>query len=253
MITRKRQYLGWLVAIVGLFSLQLMGQDAAPVADEVAQSGTGFIDIVFGSGIIQMLIWSVIFLTSFATLAFIVDGALAVKREKLLPMAVVGGVQASLDEGDLGQAVAICEQNPGPLSNILLAGFGNIHEGYEVIQESVAAATDLESEKIMQRINYLNLTGQIAPMLGLLGTVTGMVGAFETMGAGVASDPAQLALDISGALYTTVFGLIIAVPSLLAFTIYKNLATKVLLESEATVLDLLKILRGAEVEEEDEY
>ena len=52
-----------------------------------------------------------------------------------------------------------------------MVGFANITEGYEVIQEAVASATEIENEKLMQRINYLNLCGQIAPMLGLLGTV----------------------------------------------------------------------------------
>lgn len=228
------------------------GQQAAGAPDEGGDVSTkpGFVDIVFGGGIVNTLIWCVIFLASFATIALIIDGALAVKREKLLPPTVVSGVRDSLDEGDLGEAIAVCETNPGPLSNILMAGFSNINEGYEVIQESVTAATDLESEKIMQRINYLNLCGQIAPMLGLLGTVTGMVRAFGGLAeAGPARDR-MLAEAISGALWTTVVGLLIAVPALLAFTIYKNLATKVLLESEATVLDLLKILRGAEVEEE---
>ena len=194
-----------------------------------------------------------IFLTSFATLAFVVDGALNVQRGKMLPGHVVTGVRASLDGGDLGVSIAICEQNPGPLSNILMAGFTNISEGFEVVQEAVVKATDLESEKIMQRITYLNLRGQMAPMLGLLGTVTGMVSAFGSLA--TASGPTKdklLAMAISTALWTTVAGLLVSVPALLAFTIYKNLATKVLLESEATVLDLIKILRNAEVEDEGE-
>ncbi len=240
---------GWVVA-----QDEALGDDPAVTEEAAAvdEGAPGFTKIVFGEGLVNTVIWMVIFLASFATLALMVDGALAVRRDKLLPSQVVHGVRQSLDEGDLGQAIAVCEQNPGPLSNILIAGFSNINEGYEVIQESVTAATDLESEKIMQRINYLNLCGQIAPMLGLLGTVTGMVRAFATLSESGPMRDQMLALAISTALWTTVCGLLIAVPALLAFTIFKNLATKVLLESEATVLDLLKILRSAEVEEEYE-
>ena len=185
-------------------------------------------------------------------IALVVDGILQTKRDKILPVHVVEGVRASLDEGDLGNAVAICEQNPGPLSNILMAGYSNITDGFDVVQDAVAAARDMESEKILQRINYLNLCGQIAPMLGLLGTVTGMVRAFGSLADAGAMKDQLLALAISGALWTTVAGLLISVPALLCFTIFKNLATKVLLETEATVLDLIKILRNAEVEDEDE-
>jgi biopolymer transport protein ExbB len=212
----------------------------------------GFVDIVFLSGPIAVLIWLLIFSSSFAMIALIVDGVLQTKRDKILPVHVVEGVRAALDEGDLGNAVAICEQNPGPLSNILMAGYSNITDGFDVVQDAVAAARDMESEKILQRINYLNLCGQIAPMLGLLGTVTGMVRAFGSLADAGAMKDQLLALAISGALWTTVAGLLISVPALLGFTIFKNLATKVLLETEATVLDLIKILRNAEVEDEDE-
>lgn len=260
----------WLAVFILFFSLATVGPvsyaqeaAAAPAAavasDSESSSGISFFEVVFKQGILNLFIWLLIFGTSFATIAFVIDGLLIVRREKILPSHVVFGVREALDEGDLGTAIQICETNPCQLSNILMAGFGNIAEGYEVIQEAVTAATDLESEKIIQRISYLNLCGQIAPMLGLLGTVIGMVQAFGVLGNGETVDKdTKLAEAIHVALYTTVFGLIISVPAILAYTIYKNLATTRLLESEATVLDLIKTLRGAEVEgdddeDEDEY
>lgn len=250
----------WSMLVVLLASGMIaMAQDAAPApaagadpAAEIAGDG-GFVDILLAGGPVGIIIWGMIILASFATIALIVDGAITTRREKILPANLVAGVRASLDEGDLGGAMATCEHNPGPLSNILMTGFSNISDGYEVVQEAVAAATDLESEKILQRINYLNLCGQIAPMLGLLGTVTGMVKAFKTLGE--TTGPMRdrlLSLSISTALWTTVAGLLISVPALLAFTLYKNMATRVLLECEATVLDLIKILRNAEVDDEDD-
>ncbi|HAR66981.1 MAG TPA: hypothetical protein DCR55_12310 [Lentisphaeria bacterium] len=225
-------------------------EGAAPVAEE---TGVGFKQIVLEGGMVNTLIWGLIFLSSFAMIWFLVDGVMQTKRDKILPAHVVDGVRTSLDEGDLDGAIATCEQNPGPLSTILMAGFDNIEEGYEVVQESVGAATDLESEKLFQQINYLNLCGQIAPMLGLLGTVTGMVSAFAGLAsASGAAKAAMLAQSISIALWTTVSGLLIAVPALLGYALCKNLATRLLLESQATVLDLIKILRSAAVEEEYE-
>jgi biopolymer transport protein ExbB len=247
------------IAFVALATtLPTLAQDAAaaaPAAEAAAPAsgGPGFSDIVLKGGAVNLLIWLMIFTASIATLAFIIDGIMQVKRDKLLPTHVVEGVRASLDEGDLDGAIATCEENPGPLSTILIAGFDNIAEGFEVVQESVSAATDLESEKLMQRINYLNLCGQIAPMLGLLGTVTGMVKAFAGLASATgAAKATQLANAISIALWTTVTGLLIAVPALLGFALCKNMATRILLETQATVLDLIKILRGAEVEDHDE-
>ncbi len=228
----------------------------APAAGEPAPSNDegspGFAKIVFGMGFVNLFIWILIFLTSFATIAFMIDGMLQTRREKILPPFLITGVRDALDEGDLDAAIHICETNPCQLSNILMAGFTNITEGFEVVQDSVSAATDIESERIIQRIGYLNLCGQIAPMLGLLGTVTGMVKAFDGLATAGASKDKDLALAISTALWTTVSGLLIAVPALLSFTIYKNIATTRLLESEATVLDLIKVLRGAEVDDGEE-
>ena len=259
----------WLAVIALFFSLStttiVYAEDDADKSEETSgggeterEVGNSFFDIVFKKGVINLLIWLMIFGTSFATIAFVIDGLLVVRREKILPSHVVFGVREALDEGDLGTAIQICETNPCQLSNILMAGFGNIAEGYEVVQDAVTAATDLESEKIIQRISYLNLCGQIAPMLGLLGTVVGMVQAFGTLESAKADKDKMLAGAISVALWTTVSGLIISVPAILAYTIYKNLANTRLLESEATVLDLIKTLRGAEVEsdedeEDDEY
>ncbi|MDD4097285.1 MAG: MotA/TolQ/ExbB proton channel family protein [Lentisphaeria bacterium] len=228
----------------------LFAQDAAPEATEAAAAGVSLWDILYGGSIVNLLIWLGLFGTSFFMLWLAIDAFIKVKRDKLIPTGVVNGVRDSLSQGDLGTAVATCDTNPGPLSNILRSAFENINDGYEVVQQAVSSSTDLESEKLMQRVNLLNICGQIAPMLGLMGTVTGMVAAFAGLANATGAAKAKLlAQSISTALWTTCIGLIIAVPALLFFTYYKNLATRILLETEATVLDLIKVLRNAEVEQ----
>ncbi|MCJ8332122.1 MAG: MotA/TolQ/ExbB proton channel family protein [Lentisphaeria bacterium] len=236
-----------------IFAQEGTGKVGGEAAETAATSSPGFTQIVFNGNIVNTLIWGMIFLTSIVTCAFIVDGIIQTRRDKILPFHIIQGVRDALEGGDLNSAINICEGNPSQLSSILMAGFSNIQEGYEVVQESVTAATDIESEKILQRISYLNLCGQIAPMLGLLGTVTGMVSAFGGLAkASGASKDKILAESISIALWTTVCGLLVSVPALLSYTIFKNFATRLLLESEATVLDVIKTLRGAEVDEEEE-
>ena len=236
-------------------SLLLAGEaleKAGSALADASPASPGFWDIVYGGHPVNLLIWIMIALTSFATLWLAIDGLISIKREKLLPGHVVDGVREALTDGDLGAALETCEANPSPMSTILLAGFSNISEGYEVIQEAVATSAEMESEKLMQRVNYLNLCGQIAPMLGLMGTVVGMVFAFGTLATRTGAAKTQfLAQNISTALWTTCIGLIISVPALIAFTLIRNYATRLILESEATVLDLIKVLRNAEIEEED--
>ena len=241
-----------MLKLVGLAILcggALFAQEAAPEAADAVSDGVSLWDILYGDSVVNLLIWIGLFATSFATLWLIVDAFIKVKHDKFLPVNVVNGVRDSLSQGDLGAAFATCDTNPGPLSNILRSAFENINDGYEVVQQAVSSSTDLETEKLMQRVNMLNICGQIAPMLGLMGTVTGMVAAFSGLARATGAAKAKLlAQSISTALWTTCVGLIIAVPALLFFTYYKNLATRILLETEATVLDLIKVLRNAEVE-----
>jgi len=224
-------------------------------SNDAKNAQPGFVEIVVGDSIfsVNFLIWLMIFATSFATLWFIIDAIITIKREKLLPEHVAEGVRNAMNEGDLEAAVEVCEANPSPLSRVLLSGFSNIEEDYEIIQESVIMSADLENEKLMQRVNYLNLCGQIAPMLGLLGTVTGMVGAFGALGGtSGAAQASLLAIKISTALWTTAIGLLVSVPAILAYTFIRDKATMLFMESESIVLDLIKVLRNTEIEEEEE-
>ena len=224
------------------------GEEAAPAA-----GGQTFFDIVFGGSAMDITVWMLIFLTSLATIALIIDSFLSIRASKIMPVELVKAVKDALAEGDLGAAIEACESTPGPLSNILLAGFNNISEGYDIILDAVSSAASIETEKLMQRVNYLNLCGQLAPMFGLMGTVTGMVAAFGGLAtASGAAKAAKLAMSISGALYTTAVGLFIAIPAILGFTFIKNNASKIILTMEALTYDLIKTLKGAEVEDGEE-
>ncbi len=228
------------------------GEAGGAEAAAPAVQGATFYQVVFGCGVANLVCWIMIFACSFAAVWFLIDCILAIRRDKLIPPQLVEGVREALSHGDLGAALEACEVNPSPLARILMGGFANVSEGYEVIQEAVGSCAGMETEKLMQRVNYLNLCGQIAPMLGLLGTVVGMVLAFATLASATGAAKSQLlAVAISTALYTTVFGLMIAVPCLLGYTLLKNYAVRLILESEATVLDLIKVLRNAEVEQEE--
>ena len=228
------------------------GAEAPAVAAETAPStGSALWNVLYGGSIVNFIIWLGLFATSFTTIIFAVNAFFLVKEDKLMPSTVIIGVQNALSQGDLDTAIRTCDTNPSTLSSILRVAFDNIEDGYDVIQQAVSSATDLESEKLIQKVNQLNICGQIAPMLGLMGTVTGMVSAFAGLATTTGAAKSKvLAQAISTALWTTCVGLLISVPALLFYTFFKNNATRLLLESEAKVLDLIKVLRNVEVETE---
>jgi biopolymer transport protein ExbB len=154
--------------------------------------------------------------------------------------------------GDLLKAVEACSTYPGSLANILSTGFNNIREGFEIIQDAVGVAADIETERLMQKVYYLNVLANVTPMLGLLGTVQGMIYAFGTL-ANMPPGSAQqtmLANNISHGLWATAVGLGIALPSLTVFTVLKNKATSIVLTMEALTLDMIKGLKNVEVVED---
>jgi biopolymer transport protein ExbB len=98
--------------------------------------------------------------------------------------------------------------------------------GRDAVEDAMAEFIANETREPVNWVNYCNTILQAAPMLGLLGTVSGMVKAFAKLGISKGSDPALLAAAISEALYTTMFGLIVAIPALIVYAYFKNLFNK---------------------------
>lgn len=217
--------------------------------DAGTPQGPGFLQIVTGAGVLGIVLWLAIFGASVAGIALIVDSFITIRESKIAPDDLVSEVRTSMEQGDVMKALKHCEDNPVPLSNILSAGFTNVQEGFEAIQDAVGVAADLEGEKLLQRVNYLNVVGNLAPMLGLLGTVQGMIFAFATLGTAAegAAKQAALALNISQALFTTAAGLAVAVPAVAFFYYFRNRATKIILSMEGQTMDLIKVFRNVEV------
>jgi biopolymer transport protein ExbB len=207
--------------------------------------------IVSRAGWFGIMIWLMLLGCLIVCVALIVDSNMTIKEKTISPPALVDKVRAAIEQGDIVKAMGECEHEPAPLSKILLAGFGNVQEGFEVIQDAVSVAADIESEKMLSRVTYLSVISNTTPMLGLIGTVQGMIYAFFTLGtqeAGAAQQ-SMLALNISHGLWATAVGLATAVPATIFFFFYKNKATKIILGMEAMTLDIIKSLRNVEVVE----
>lgn len=234
-------------------SAELSEEARAGLARENAQSGMGFLAVVGASGWLGVVLWLSLFGSSIAAAALAIDSFITIKEAKIAPEHLVTEVRDAMQQGDVMKAIQYCEATPTPLSNILQAGFSNVQEGFDVIQDVISVTADMESERLMQRVAYLNVCANLAPMLGLLGTVQGMIYAFATLAttqAGAAQQ-AMLAKNIAQALWTTAAGLVIAIPAMTFYTFFKNRATKIILNMEHLTMDLIKVLRNVEVVQEE--
>lgn len=243
-----------------------LADDPAPAAEAAGDAGLtdtksggevkeekkaqgGFIGVVFGSGVLGVILWAALFLDGAAAIYFIVDCWVLIKPQKLMPQSLINNVQGAVAEGDVMKAIKACETEPSPMANVLAAAFQHVEDGYDVIQESVNAAADLEIERIMQRLTWISVCSNLAPSLGLLGTVQGMIMCFATLASG-APDIGALAGNISQALWTTAGGLVVSIPALTFFYSIRNNANRLILRMTALTMELIKPLRNVEVEPE---
>mgnify|MGYP001259524924 CR=1 FL=1 len=226
-----------------------LDKDAAAASKAKPKDPMSFMNVVLSSGWLGVILWLGLGACSVAGFGLIIDSFVTVREKKIVPQTLVTKAREAIEQGDVMKAIKHCEEEPGALANILSAGFSNVQEGFEAVQESIGVAADLETEKLMQRITYLNVVANLAPMLGLLGTVQGMIFAFANLATTQAGAAQQqmLAVNIAQALYTTAGGLIAAVPAVGFYYFFRNKATQIILGMEALTTDLIKSLRNVEV------
>jgi biopolymer transport protein ExbB len=224
------------------------GLEAAPDAPKEAakKPSTGLFAVIVGSGWLGVVLWLALFGSGVAAIYFSVDCSILLRPQKIMPQSLIANVKAAMAEGDVMKALKACEVEPGPMANILTAGFSHVEEGFEVIQESIGAAADLETERLMQRLTWISVCANLAPMLGLLGTVQGMIMCFQTLATG-APDVGALAMSISQALWTTAGGLTVAIPAITVYYSIRNNANRLILRMQAMTMELIKDLRNVEV------
>lgn len=222
-------------------------------AEHTAHHDMNFKTIVFRSGVFGFMIWMMLLGCSIASVWLTVDSFITIRPKQIAPTDLVDKVRSAMEQGDVVKALHQCEEQPCPLASILKSGFSNVQEGFEVIQDSISITADLEGEKLLQRVTYLSVVSNTTPMLGLIGTVQGMIFAFFNLGAqqAGAAQQAMLAINISHGLWATAVGLTIAVQATIFYYFFKNKAMRQILQMEALTLDLVKVLRNVEVVAEE--
>lgn len=172
-------------------------------------------------------------LLSFLVVGMIVLYSMQARRENFIPEAFVREFEARLKEKKYQEAFELAKAGDSYLERVLAAGLARLSAGYRAAREAMEGVAEEEDVAYEHRLSYLAMLANVATMVGLLGTVWGMVAAFrEIAAADVQPKPRDLANDVSMALITTVWGLLQAIPAVIAYTILRNRVTRLALEVE---------------------
>ncbi len=177
---------------------------------------------------------------SFILVAMFILNIMAARRESVCPTPLVEEFENHLDTKNYQEAYDLAKADDSFLGTVLSAGLARLSSGYQLAVDAMQEAGADESMKMDHRLSYLALIGTLAPMIGLFGTVEGMIRSFYGIAvAGTSPDPNKLAEGISTALLTTLIGLAIAIPAIAGYNILRNLVQRRILEVGITSENLM--------------
>jgi biopolymer transport protein ExbB len=186
-------------------------------------------------------VWPLI-LASVLALALIIERAVALRRPRVLPSGLLDDVLGLIRKQPVSREIVNKLEQNSPLGKVLGAALRNDRSLREGAIQQVEAAGATVANRLTKNLTLLGSIGSIAPLLGLFGTVIGMIHIFASQQAG--SSPQELARGISIALYCTAFGIIVAVPAVLAHRYFRRLVEDYLVDMEEQAERLLEVVYG---------
>jgi len=184
--------------------------------------------------------WIIIILSVVAG-ALVVEYLVTIRLNVLVPPEEADAIFQALQAGNRAKAMTICQEQGGFLGNTILAGLTQPGTNWGVIEKAIEDAISEQAGRLYRRVDYLSLIGNIAPMLGLLGTVVGMIVAFRDLALSDGfAHGADLAEGIYLALITTVEGLMVAIPALFAHTIFTNRVSNIVGDATYTIEQIIR-------------
>ena len=197
------------------------------------------ITTILHSGVMGIFIWICILTTSVIMVTLIIQLAISMQKAKLAPPPLVDSLRQLIGSGNYQEAWETCNANKNYLANVLKSGLNRIGRGKEAVESSLAEHGLREATLLRTRNSYLSVIGVVSPMIGLLGTVIGMMGAFSVLGASGMGNPKELAGKISEVLLATASGLFIAIPAFVAYYIFRNMSQASIVHADDIVNTLI--------------
>jgi biopolymer transport protein ExbB len=243
--SRRRIVLALLTLAIGFVGVvPICAQTPAVPGSEPTEAPRGLLQIMFAGGWVGVSIMIVLLLLSVTALYLVIEHLLTIRREELMPEQLQNQLSELLMNGTVSAAEGACKAEPSLLSFVVLQGLAERDGGWSAVEKALEDALAEQAARLMRKIEYLSVIGNIAPMVGLLGTVTGMVMAFHEIATSQgAAGAADLAEGIYQALVTTVVGLLIAIPSLGIFAVLRNRVDQLVAEAAYMVQHLCRPLK----------
>lgn len=190
------------------------------------------------------LVMYIILAASILSLAIIFERGWSLRRSVVIPLAEVQEVEAAARAGDVKEAMRVCQEHNTAMSRILYVSLINRGVNRSVLKEILEEEGRQEVAHMDRFIGVLGVIAATAPLLGLLGTVIGMIEVFQQISLVGVGKADALAGGISKALNTTAFGLSVAIPSLVAYRFYEARVDRFVLEIEQHALRFVELLKG---------
>mgnify|MGYP003640795296 CR=1 FL=1 len=226
-----------IILLIALVAPELYAQDGG---EEVAVAETKtLMDKIWDAGIfmVPIAILSVMMIT------LAVFNALQLSKKKFAPNELKEIIVSNMSDVRVRSSIDISATDPSYLGRLVATAYPLVDAtdpetlGRSKVEDAIADFTIRENARYMSWIGYFSVIAQAAPMIGLFGTVAGMIMAFDTMGLSGGADPGALAGNISIALMTTAGGLVVAIPSIFCFYIFKNRFNKLVSEAQETAIE----------------
>jgi biopolymer transport protein ExbB len=243
------------IAVASSTVVLAQGNDASPSASNTGSAGESFFEAFFISRVTQangeksldlfgsILLW-ILLLLSVSSIGLIGMMALTNQRKAYMPQGVVDQVRKLMTTNRFREAIELTAADESFFSKVLNAALREAPHGYSAVIRALEESSDGLTTVRLRRIEYLNILAQVSPMIGLFGTVWGMILAFHAIViAGGNADPVLLAGGIGTALTTTFWGLIIAIPALSSYALIRNRIDELTTEATRAAEELLNEFR----------
>ena len=207
------------------------GQAAAPKHNDKT-----FFQVLRDGGIVMFPLAAV----SVYMLTLIIDSVRRIQNKVVCPPDIVNLLRSQFSAGDYNAAFQTCRSKACFLTNVVRAGLSMLGQGKEVTEKSMEDVMAKEIASMNTRIYYLNLIGVVTPMIGLTGTVLGMMSAFKTLGTSGIGDPSALAGAIGEVLVATATGLFVAIPGFASYYLFRNRIQAVSSHTEEVINNLFR-------------
>jgi len=187
-------------------------------------------------------IWPLL-LASVISVALIIERLVALRRSKVLPAGLLNRVINEYRKQALNESIVASLEVQSPLGRVLAAGLRNVGSSREIMREAIEETGAVVAHELERYLTTLGTIASISPLMGLLGTVVGMIEIFGSQ-APTGSNPVQLAHGISVALYNTGFGLLIAIPSMIFWRHFRALVNSFIVDMQQQAVRLVEVLHG---------